>query len=467
VKSSPFVFPLEELTALTPLDGRYRPKLEELASFISEHALIKTRIEIEVKYLFALSDVGVVRPLLKKERDLLEHLIVDFSLGDSREVKKLEKITRHDVKAMERILREKLKETTLEDITEMIHFGITSDDINNLSYRLLLYRATQSVIIPSLEKVVKDLSSKATAHKALPMLARTHGQPAVPTTLGKELVIFGSRLSQQIKLLKNFKLTGKFNGAVGNFNALQLTYPEIKWIQFSKRFVSSLGLIPNLITTQINTYDDISEYFHFLVRINTILISLDQDMWRYISDGWFVQEVKKGEVGSSTMPQKVNPIDFENSEGNLGLANAMLEYMARKLAVSRLQRDLSDSTTIRNTGTVLAYSLIGYQSTLTGLSRVRPHEEQIHAALYNDWAILTEGVQTILRKAGVDDPYSVITSLSRGNHISKEEWVAWIEALAIGEEERTSLLSLSPDMYVGLAVELTEIAIKDIQHKIT
>ena len=456
-------FPLEQLTSLTPLDGRYREKLAELSEYVSEHSLIKTRIEVEVKYLLALSDISVARPVTKKERSFLLAVIDDFSLEDSREVKKTELTTRHDVKAMERILRAKLTGTSLDDIVEMIHFGLTSEDINNLSYRLMLYRGTQEVILPTLQELLRNITTVADNYKSLPMLARTHGQPAVPTTLGKEMVVFATRLDKQIKQLKAARLTGKLNGAVGNFNALQLTYPEIPWIKFSKKFVSSLDLVPNLVTTQINSYDDISEYFQIIERINNIIISFDQDIWRYISDGWFIQEVKKGEVGSSTMPQKVNPIDFENSEGNLGLANAVLEFMARKLAVSRLQRDLSDSATIRNVGTVLAYCLMGYKSTLTGLTRVRPDTEMIHTVLLSDWMILTEGVQTVLRRVGVKDPYSIIASLSRGKHIGEKEWGEWVKTLPIEEKEKKLLSKLSPENYIGLATKLTDKAIKDIR----
>ncbi|CAN5116343.1 adenylosuccinate lyase [soil metagenome] len=454
---------LEELTSLTPLDGRYRERLKELAPFVSEYALIKVRIEVEIKYLQSLSKVGVVRKLEPSEIKFLTSIYEDISFGDIREVKKIEQVTRHDVKAVERMLRNKLTDTSLSDVIEKIHFGLTSEDINNLSYRLMLFRGTQSVIIPKIKELLRVLTDLADANKSLPMLARTHGQAAVTTTLGKELVIFASRLSKQLDILEKQKLTGKLNGAVGNFNALSLTFPDIDWIFFSEEFVTSLGLIPNLITTQINTYDDVSEYFQIIERINNIIIGFDQDMWRYISDGWFAQVVKKGEVGSSTMPQKVNPIDFENSEGNLGLANSLLEYMARKLAISRLQRDLTDSTTIRNLSTVLSYSLIGYTSVLTGMTRVRPNEAAITDALLKDWTILTEGVQTILRNAGVDDPYSLVSSLSRGQHIGQKEWVTWIETLPIGTSHKKLLASLTPETYIGLAVQLTERAIDEIR----
>lgn len=463
MKLLPDELSLEALTALTPLDGRYREKLVELAQYVSEYSLIKTRIEVEVKYLIALSESTVIRSLTKKEHTYLLTFIENFGLIQIKEVKSIERETRHDVKAMERMFRKHLSGTSLEDLIEWIHFGLTSEDINNISYRLMLYRGTQEIIIPTLKQLLETITDLAQKHKALPMLARTHGQPAVPTTLGKEIVVFATRLDKQIKQLKGQKLTGKLNGAVGNFNALHLTYPKINWFLFSKKFVTSLGLEPNLITTQINTYDDISEYFHIIERINTIIISFNQDIWRYISDGWFIQEVKKGEVGSSTMPQKVNPIDFENSEGNLGLANAILEYMARKLAVSRLQRDLTDSTTIRNVGTVLGYCLMGYKSTLTGLSRIRPNGDLIRFALLADWMILTEGVQTVLRKAGVSDPYSLIAALSKGKQIGKDEWKQWIMTLPVGDTEKKLLAKLTPETYIGLAVKLTEKAVNEIR----
>jgi len=452
-----------ELTAVTPLDGRYRDKIQELSDFVSEYSLIKTRIEIESRYLLALADIKLIRPLSKIEKSFLASLSLGVTLPDAEEIKKIESETRHDVKAMERIFRRLLKGTSLVDITEMIHIGLTSEDINNLSYRLMLQRATWTICIPILEEIINNLTSKAKDYKSLPMLARTHGQPAVPTTLGKELIVFATRLHTQVSELKKQKLTGKLTGAVGNFNALYLAYPKVNWITFSKEFVSSFDLIPNLITTQINPYDDMSAYFQAYQRINNILINLDQDIWRYVSDNWFVQEIKKGEVGSSTMPQKVNPIDFENSEGNLGLANAIFEFLSRKLTVSRLQRDLSDSTAIRNIGTALGFSLLGYKSIIAGLSRIRPNLKQIDKDLLKDWIILAEGVQTVLRKSGVSDPYSLIANLSRGYHIEKKGFGKWVNTLPIDDKYKNMLKKLTPHTYIGLAVELTEKAIKDIQ----
>ena len=455
--------PFSELTAVTPLDGRYRGKIAELAPHVSEFNLIRTRIEVEAKYLVALSDIGVVRDLTEEERKKLNFFGQNVNYEDALKVKQIEDTTRHDVKAMERAFRMMLAGTSLEDLTEMIHFGLTSEDVNNLAYRLMLKRATRQVCIPVLDTLTDELIERSDRFKAVPMMGRTHGQAAVPTTIGKELVVFAVRLNKEVRTLDKAKLTGKLTGAVGNFNALQLAYPKIDWISFSERFMKSLGFEPNLTTTQINPYEDIVSYLQNYERINNIIIDLDQDLWRYISDHWFVQEVKKGEVGSSTMPQKVNPIDFENSEGNLGMANAIMEFLSRKLAISRLQRDLSDSTAIRNIGTALGYSLVGYKSVLNGLSRVRPNIDEITTQLNSDYTILTEGVQTILRREGVDDPYSLVASLTRGRHISQKEWKDWIFNLPVKASVKKTLEKLSPSSYIGLAIELTEKAIKEIQ----
>ncbi len=461
-KKLSYSFPLNTLTAITPLDGRYRKRLEDLAEFSSEYGLIKIRIEIEAKYLIALSESKIIRPLSKKEKDNLLQISEKLTIKDIEKVKEIEKETRHDVKAMERAFRSFIKNTSLKDLTEMIHFGLTSWDINDTAFTLILKRSTEEIVIPILKKIVDELIDWSERYKSTPMLARTHGQAAAPTTLGKELVIFATRLDKQIGLLKNQKLTGKLTGAVGNFNSLKLAYPHVDWIKFSEKFISSFGLTPNMITTQINPYDDFAQYFQTIERINNILIDFSQDAWRYISDGWFTQKVKKGEVGSSAMPQKVNPIDFENAEGNLGMANSMLEFMARKLPVSRLQRDLSDSTVLRNIGTALGFSLLGYLSILNGFLIIEPNLTEIENALNEDWAILTEGVQTVLRKNGVSDPYSMVASLIRGKKISSNDWNKWVGQLKISENIKKDLEKLTPKKYIGLAKELTEKAIKEI-----
>lgn len=455
--------PFSELTAISPLDGRYRSRVDELAPFVSEYALIKFRMEIEIKYLLALSESGVTRKFTDEEKQLLQKHLDETDFEDIQQVKETENQTRHDVKAMERTLRSMLEGTSLADQVEMIHIGLTSEDINNLAYRLMLLRGTGAVL-ETLAKLINELYIRAKTYRDVPMLARTHGQPAVPTTVGKEFAVFAVRLNRQVKKLKTQKLTGKLTGAVGNFNALQYVYPETDWPLFSEKFVSSFGLEPNLITTQINQYDDVVEYLQIFQRINGILIDFDQDVWRYISDEWFSQVAKKGEVGSSTMPQKVNPIDFENSEGNLGIANGLIEAMARKLIISRLQRDLSDSTTIRNYGTILGYSLIGYKSILTGLERISPNEEKIKAALNNEWAILGEGVQTLLRKNGVKDPYSLISGLTRGEKVNGTEWEAWVKQLPVDDTTKSTLRALTPENYIGLAKELTDRALDEIEN---
>ncbi|MBI4080398.1 MAG: adenylosuccinate lyase [Candidatus Levybacteria bacterium] len=452
------------LTAINPLDGRYRTDIEILSPFISEYALIKTRVEVEALYLFTLSENTVIRPLTGNEKKILTALYEDFSLDDAMRVKQIEDETKHDVKAVERIFREKLHKTSLADCMEMIHFGLTSEDINNLSYRLMLERAMTQVINPAIKEIINHLLTLTQTYKMLPMLARTHGQPAIPTTLGKELVVFADRLTKELIILQKHRLSGKLNGAAGNYNALAVAYPKIDWQEVSNDFVASLGLMPNPVTTQINTYEDIISLFQILQRVNLILLDLDQDMWRYISDLWFVQEVREKEVGSSTMPQKINPIRFENSEGNIGIANALLEFFVRKLPVSRLQRDLSDSTVMRNTGAALAYSLLAYKNTLGGLLRVKPNEEQIRNDLHKDWSILTEAVQTILRKEGVKDSYSLIKSLSRGKHITSSDWMTWVTTLPVKDSIKTTLKKLTPETYIGLAPKIVDQAIKDLEN---
>lgn len=454
---------LTELTAISPLDGRYRDKVTDLAPYLSEYNLIRIRFEIEAKYLIALSATGIIRHLTTGEKERLNSLGPKLSLGETIKVKKIEEETRHDVKAMERAFRKMLGGTSLKDLIEMIHFGLTSEDINNLAYRLMLKRATEEVCLPLLDQLIDELVERAEKFKATPMLARTHGQAAVPTTIGKELLVITMRLNRQVRKLEKQQLYGKLTGAVGNFNALQLANPNIDWLKFSLKFVESFGFQPNLISTQINPYEDMIEYFQNYQRINNIIIDFDQDIWRYISDEWFVQEAKSGEVGSSTMPQKVNPIDFENSEGNLTFANGIFETFSRKLGVSRLQRDLSDSTTIRNIGSALGYSLVGYKSVLSGLSRIRPNLPKISQELDKDWTILSEGVQTILRKSGVKDPYSLVASLTRGEHINKQMWQRWIDSLPIANDQKSKLKELSPQKYLGLAVELVNLGVKEIK----
>lgn len=456
-------FPLEELTALTPLDGRYRSLTQELAPYVSEYALIKNRFELEAAYLVALSDAKVIRKLNRSEQKRLVSFRDEITLDVARRVKQVESQIRHDVKSMERVFRELLKGSSLEDCIEMLHFGLTSEDIDNISYRKMLLNASEKVCIPTLNTIISELVDWAKKYKALPMLGRTHGQAAVPTTLGKEFAVFAIRLHEEVRNLKKQQLTGKLTGAVGNFNALVVAFPHVDWINFSKKFVSHVGFKPNMITTQINPYEDVIAYFQTYQRINGIILDFNQDMWRYISDNWLIQQTVQGEVGSSTMPQKVNPEDFEKSEGSLFLSDALMEGMIRKLSVSRLQRDLSNSTTIRNIGTVMAYNLFAYNSTLKGLKRIAPNEEKILSDLDSQWVILAEGIQTILRSQKVEDPYSLVSSLTQGKHITKDSLHEWINSLQVDQKIKKKLLQLKPTSYIGLAVKLTEKAIKEIQ----
>lgn len=440
---------MNKLLAIGPLDGRYKNKILELEKYVSEYTLIKTRTEIEVKYLLALSKIKLVN-LSQSEKSKLENVAQNFDLADAEKIKKIEETTRHDVKAVEIYLRNFLS----KENSEMIHFGLTSEDINNIACRLMLNSTSLNIIVPILEKLIKDFSLHSKELKDVVILARTHGQAAVPTTLGKEFAVFASRLHSELNKLNKIRLTGKLNGAVGNYNALSFAYPKIDWIKFSKIFIQSLNLEPSVVTTQINPFEDIIEYFQNIQRINGILLDLNQDLWRYISDGWLIQKSERGQVGSSTMPQKINPIDFENSEGNLELANGLIEVFTRKLPVSRLQRDLSNSTIIRNIGTVLGYSLLAYKNTLTGLSKIGVNKKQIEEDLNKDWSILSEAIQTIFRKEKIGDSYLRVVEMTKGKHFQEAEWKNLVMSFPISKENRNKLLNLTPRKYVGLAQKL-------------
>ena len=462
--SKPMLLPLTELTAITTLDGRYRKDVAELAPYVSEFNIIRTRIEIEAKYLVALSDIGVIRPLKTDERKRLNSFGNEISLEDAEKIKKIEDETDHDVKAMEKSFRTMLTGTSLEDVIEKIHIGLTSEDINNLTYRLMLKRACKDIMIPNLDSTTDKLIKWADDYKKTPMLARTHGQAAVPTTLGHEFAVFAKRLNKEVRILDKRILEGKLNGAVGNFNALKDSYPNVDWISFAKKFVASFGLEPNLTTTQIAPYEDIIKDSQTFIRINNILMDFDQDVWRYISDHWFAQEVKKTATGSSTMPQKINPIKFENSEGNLGKANAIFEFFSDKLPKSRLQRDLSDSTVIREMGAPLGWSLLAYKNTLRGLNRVWPNLDLISQVLNEDWSILSEAAQTRMRTYGIEDPYTIMKDLTRsGEKIDQDKWLEIVEKLPMTDAQKTDLKQLTPERYIGFAAELTEEAIKEIK----
>ena len=447
---------LSKITALNPLDGRYKDKTEALSPYLSEYALIKYRIKIEIKYLLALSKSKLIRELPKKEQEILTSLYADFSVEDALKVKQIEEETRHDVKAVEKYLRNKFSETSLTDIAEMIHFGLTSEDINNIAYRLMLKDSLEEVIMPKILELTSEIKTRAKKYKQVVILARTHGQAAIPTTFGKEMAVFYSRLEKELKTLRTQALTGKLNGAVGNFNSFYFADPTVDWIKFSKQFIASFELLPNLITTQINPFEDIIAILQNLQRINGILLDFDQDMWRYISDGWLRLAVKEKEVGSSTMPQKVNPIDFENSEGNLTLANGLIQAMNDKLYISRLQRDLTNSTIIRNLGTILGYCLLAYKSSLTGILRTDINQGKINEDLERDWSILSEGLQTFLRKAGFTEAYDYVKKNVRGKQMDRKTWEKLIQELPLDQKQKGKLLKLTPTSYIGLAENLVD-----------
>ncbi len=448
--------------AITPIDGRYREKVEELSPYTSEAALIKARTEIEAKYLVALSDVGQIRPISENERQFLTELGSNIDESQILRVKELESVTNHDVKAVEYFLRETFEFTSLNDLTNFIHFGLTSEDINNLAIRLMLKRATHEVCVPALDLVIDALVEKANEYKFLPMLGRTHGQSAVGTTLGKEFANFAFRLNKQVRKLEGLQLEGKLNGAVGNYNAQVVASPEIDWLEFSERFVKSLGLEWNLATTQIDPYEDVIEILQCYQRINAVIGDFDQNMWLYIMLDYFTQQPKAGEIGSSTMPQKINPINFENSEGSADMANGYWDVLVRTLPYSRLQRDLTDSTKVRHIGSALALGLLMYKGTLEGLSRVAINTKQLSSDLNNNWAILAEAAQTLLRKADVPDAYKLLERVTKGKKLSQKDWVAWVEGLEIDKDIKARLRGLSPEKYIGNAPKITEMVIERI-----
>ncbi len=450
---------MDSLDAVSPIDGRYRSKTGELSEYFSERALIGYRMEVEVRYLIALSehpetDLREFSHLEKLELErLAEH-------GDADFVKAIEAKTNHDVKAVEYYIRDKLKGTSLEDSVEWIHFGLTSEDTNNLAYGLIIVNALEDVLQPSLRSVYQELEKLSKEYADLPMLARTHGQPASPTTVGKEFKVFASRLRRQIEKLEDFKLLVKLNGATGNYNAHHAAYPSIDWLKFSQQFINDLtdangitraAIEPNPITTQIEPHDTYAELFDLMSRINTILIDFNQDMWRYVSDDWIKQKPKEGEVGSSTMPHKVNPIDFENSEGNLGIANALFAYFSRKSPISRLQRDLSDSTVERNFGVAFAHSLIGYKSTLRGLGKIEINKEKVTEVLENHPEVISEAFQTILRRENIADPYELLKGMTRGKKATLNELREFIDGLNIPDRVRRELKEITPQNYIGIA----------------
>jgi len=448
--------------AINPLDGRYFEKTRALAPFFSEQALMKYRVMMEMEYFIALSlsRKTALRKFTPTEIKIIQSLYEKFDDTSYKEIKKGEAITNHDVKAVEYFIKERLSKTSLKDSIEWIHFAITSEDTNNIAYAFMLSDSLGNVILPTISQIISEINNLAKKYKDLPMLARTHGQPASPTTFGKEMKVFSEGLKTYFNILKDIAIEAKLNGATGNYNAHFIAYPNVDWPEFSRKFIESFNknrpqkLAVNLITTQIEPHDSYVRIFDTLKHINTILLDFDQDMWRYISDGWVGQKTKEGEVGSSTMPHKINPIDFENSEGNLGLANALFEFYARKLPISRLQRDLSDSTVERSFGTAFGHSYLAYVSLLKGLSKITVNEIKIKEDLIAHPEIITEAIQTILRREGVKMPYEKLKELARGKVVTLPDIHKFINALEVSDKIKKELLKITPENYTGLAGKL-------------
>ncbi len=442
------------LEAISPVDGRYRRAAASLAKYFSEGALINYRVQVEVEYFIALCAIPLppLKGVGKKAFESLRRIYKEFSLEDAASVKDIEKVTNHDVKAVEYFLKDKFDELGLESYKEFIHFGLTSQDINNTALPLSVKEAYQAVLKPALAEVCEDLENKARDWADVPMLARTHGQPASPTTIGKEFYVFVDRLAVQSELLKTIPFSAKFGGATGNFNAHQVAYPDVDWIGFADQLVNkTLGLVRSRVTTQIDHYDNLAAFCDAVKRINTILIDLTRDVWTYISFDYFKQKIKKGEVGSSTMPHKVNPIDFENAEGNFGVANAIFEHLSTKLPISRLQRDLTDSTVTRNIGVPLAHTLIGLKSLMRGLNKLILNADVIRADLSRNWAVVAEAIQTILRREGYPQPYEALKALTRTHKIIDQKAIAeFIASLDVSAAVKDELLKITPENYTGI-----------------
>lgn len=445
---------LTKLNAISPIDGRYRNTTEPLAAYFSEQALIKYRVFVEIEYFIALCELPLpqLKSVNKSVYTALRDIYKNFSSADAAQIKEIEKITNHDVKAVEYFIKEKIDGLKLDDQKEFIHFGLTSQDINNTAIPYTIKLAMDECIYPVLNEVIQKLSALAVEWKDVSMLARTHGQPASPTRLGKEIEVFVARLQQQIIQLKAVPYGAKFGGATGNLNAHHVAYPDINWLNFANNFVNKiLGLHRSYPTTQIEHYDHFAAYCDALKRINNILIDLDRDIWTYISMDYFKQKIKAGEIGSSAMPHKVNPIDFENSEGNLGIANAVFEHLSAKLPISRMQRDLTDSTVLRNVGVPLAHSLIAYRSLLKGLDKLILNRQAFERDLENNWAVVAEALQTVLRREGYPKPYEALKELTRTNSaITRDSIASFIDTLQVSEEIKKELKTISPSNYTGL-----------------
>ncbi|ARR49723.1 TPA: adenylosuccinate lyase [Photobacterium damselae] len=451
---------LSALTAVSPVDGRYGSKTSVLRSIFSEFGLLKYRTIVEIRWLqkLAATDAIVEVPAFSAEANAyLDRIAAEFSEEDALRIKEIERTTNHDVKAVEYFLKEKVAQVPeLHAVNEFIHFACTSEDINNLSHALMLTEAREKVMLPEVRNVIDAIKDLANQFRHVPMLTRTHGQPASPSTMGKEMANVAYRMERQFKQIANVEILGKINGAIGNYNAHLSAYPEIDWHQYSEEFVTSLGVTWNPYTTQIEPHDYIAELFDAFARFNTILLDFDRDVWGYIALGHFKQKTVAGEIGSSTMPHKVNPIDFENSEGNLGLANAIFAHLAQKLPVSRWQRDLTDSTVLRNLGVGCGYAIIAYTSTLKGISKLEVNQAALEAELDRNWEVLAEPIQTVMRRYGIEKPYEKLKELTRGKRVDSEGMRTFIDGLELPEEEKVRLKAMTPATYIGAAVELTD-----------
>jgi adenylosuccinate lyase len=447
---------MNTLNNISPLDGRYTNSIKDLSAYFSESALMGYRLKIEIEYLIALGNKKRIKelpPFSKTEQSRLRKIYQNFNSTDAEKIKEFETTTNHDVKAIEYYIQGKVKKS----LHPWIHFALTSEDVNNLSYSLMWQDGLKQIYLPTLQSVNKELKKLARKYKGSSMLALTHGQAATPTTFGKELAVFCARLDRQISQIKSHTLLGKFGGATGTWSAHMAAYPKVNWIRFASKFIKSLGLDPNLITTQIEPHDSLAESFHQMVRVNSILTDLCRDMWSYISRGILGQKKVAGEVGSSTMPHKINPIQFENAEGNMGIANALLNHLATKLPVSRMQRDLTDSTTLRNQGVALGHSYLAIQNIIKGLNRITINKTQMVNELNNHWEVLGEAVQTILRKSGKQDAYEQLKTLTQGQSINAESMVEFVAGLKISDEDKRTLINMTPENYIGLASKLVDL----------
>ncbi len=451
---------LSSLTAVSPVDGRYGDKVSALRAIFSEFGLLKFRVQVEVRWLQKLAACADIKEVPAFDADanaFLDQLVANFDEKDAQRIKDIEKTTNHDVKAVEYFLKEKVAAIpALHAVSEFIHFACTSEDINNLSHALMLQTARQEVVAPYWLKIIDSIKGLAHQFRDIPLLSRTHGQPATPSTIGKEFANVAYRMDRQYKQLQKVEILGKINGAVGNYNAHIVAYPEVDWHKFSEEFVTSLGITWNPYTTQIEPHDYIAELFDCVARFNTILIDFDRDIWGYVALNHFKQRTIAGEIGSSTMPHKVNPIDFENSEGNLGLSNAVLQHLASKLPVSRWQRDLTDSTVLRNLGVGLGYALIAYQATMKGVSKLEVNEANLAFELDHNWEVLAEPIQTVMRRYGIEKPYEKLKELTRGKRVDAAGMQAFIDSLPLPEDEKVRLKAMTPGNYIGRAAKMVD-----------